>query len=107
MTGYFFSDEETQAGMQRISDQYNYVACPHTAIGIMGMQRYLNKTNNEVQGVALATAHPAKFKPLVEEILIRPVDVPDRLAILADRPKQSIRIPANYDAFRESLLQHL
>ncbi len=107
MTGYFFDDEETRAGMQRIFDQYNYVACPHTAIGILGMQRYLNETNDKIHGVALATAHPAKFKPLVEEVLGRPVDVPDRLAVLAHRHKHSIRIPANYDAFRESLLQHV
>lgn len=107
MTGYFFDDDQTRAGMQQIFDQYDYVACPHTAIGIMGMQRYLSETTDTVQGVALATAHPAKFKPLVEEVLGRPVDVPDRLAVLSDRIKQSIRIPASYDAFRESLLQHV
>jgi len=107
MTGYFFDDDETRTGMQRIFQQYDYVTCPHTAIGIMGMQRYLTETKSDVQGVALATAHPAKFKPLVEAVLDRPVDVPDRLSILANRSKKSIRIPAIYDAFRESLLQHV
>ena len=106
MTGYFFDDDETRAGMQRIFDKYKYVTCPHTAIGIMGMDRFLVETNASVQGVALATAHPAKFKPLVEDVLKQPVEVPSRLAVLADQVKRSIRIPANYDAFRESLLQH-
>ncbi|QJW92057.1 threonine synthase [Spirosoma taeanense] len=105
MSGYFYNDEETRAGMKRIFDVYNYVACPHTAIGIMALEAYQKEKKQDVVGVSLATAHPAKFKPLVEEVLGRPVDVPERLAILADRPKQSIRIPAQYDAFKESLLQ--
>lgn len=105
VSGYFFDDESTRAGMFRLYEQYQYVACPHTTIGIMGAERYVRETGNDVVSVSLATAHPAKFKPLVEEVLGQPVDVPARLAVLADRPKQSIRIPAQYEAFRESLLQ--
>lgn len=105
VSGYFYDDAETQAGMKRIDDIYGYVACPHTAIGIMGLEAYLTESKNDLHGIALATAHPAKFKPLVEEVLGKSVEVPHRLAVLADRPKQSIRIPAEYDAFKESLLQ--
>ena len=105
ISGYFYDDDETRQGMRQINEQLGYVACPHTAIGIMGLQAYLNETGKDVIGVALATAHPSKFKPLVEEILGQTVDVPDRLAILANRAKQSIQIPASYEAFKESLLQ--
>ena len=105
ISGYFYDDDQTRAGMEQIHDQFGYVACPHTAIGIMGLQAFLTETKQDVTGVALATAHPSKFKPLVEEVLGQPVGVPERLAILADRTKQSIRIPASYGAFRESLLQ--
>lgn len=104
VTGYFFDDDETRAGMRAIYQQYGYVSCPHTAIGIMGVQAYLAGRSDDCVGVALATAHPAKFKPLVEEILATPVDVPERLAILSHRIKQSIRIPADYEAFKESFL---
>ena len=105
VSGYFYDDDETRAGMRQIYDQYGYVSCPHTAIGIMGLQAYMNETKSDFMGVALATAHPSKFKPLVEAILNKPVEVPERLAILADRTKQSIHIPALYEAFKESLLQ--
>jgi threonine synthase len=104
VSGYFFDDDETRNGMRQIFDIYDYVSCPHTAIGILGLQAYLNTTQQEVTGVALATAHPSKFKPLVESALGVPVDVPERLKILANRPKKSIRIPSNYQAFRDSLL---
>ncbi|RZK33667.1 MAG: hypothetical protein EOO61_14930 [Hymenobacter sp.] len=56
-------------------------------------------------GVALATAHPAKFKPLVEEVIGQPIDVPERLAVMANKPKQSIQIGKEYESFREALLQ--
>ncbi|MFD2932139.1 threonine synthase [Spirosoma flavum] len=105
VSGYFFDDDETRAGMKRIHDQFGYVACPHTAIGIMGLQSYLNETQQDYVGVALATAHPSKFKPLVEEVLAQVVEVPERLEILAHRKKYSIVIPADYEAFKESFLQ--
>lgn len=105
MSGYFFDDDETRAGMKRIYQGYNYVSCPHTAIGIMGLENYLNSSNQDFTGVALATAHPSKFKPLVEEVLNIAVDVPERLSILSKRTKMSVQIPANYDAFKESFLQ--
>lgn len=104
VSGYFYDDDETRAGMKELFDRYGYVACPHTAIGILGLQAYLNDSGQDVVGVALATAHPSKFKPLVESVLGRSVDVPERLAVLADRQKQSTRIPAVYEAFKESLL---
>ncbi|AUD05669.1 threonine synthase [Spirosoma pollinicola] len=105
VSGYFYDDEETRAGMKRIYDQYNYVSCPHTAIGIMGLQDYMTDSQQDVMGISLATAHPSKFKPLVEEVLGHPVEVPERLAELAHRSKKSIPIPAEYEAFKESFLQ--
>ena len=104
VSGYFYDDNETQLGMKRIFDRYNYVSCPHTAIGIMGLQDYSVTINQDVVGVALATAHPSKFKPLVEAVLGTQVDVPTRLAVLAQRAKHSIQIPADFNSFKESLL---
>ncbi len=105
ITGYFFSDDETRIGIKQIYNQFDYVACPHTAIGIMGLEAYLKNSNKDYFGIALATAHPSKFKPLVEDVIGYPVHVPDRLAILSDKEKYSIKIPANYEAFRDSLVQ--
>ncbi|UHG91321.1 threonine synthase [Spirosoma oryzicola] len=105
VSGYFYDDDQTRAAMQQIYSQYGYVTCPHTAIGILGLQAYLSDSKHDYVGVALATAHPSKFKPLVEEVLRQPVEVPERLANLADRLKQSIQIPAQFEAFKDSFLQ--
>ncbi|GAB4031569.1 threonine synthase [Spirosoma gilvum] len=105
VSGYYFDDEQTRAGMKRFYETYGYVTCPHTAIGILGLQTYLNASATDKIGIALATAHPSKFKPLVERVLETPVEVPERLAVLAHRTKHSIQIPAQYEAFKESFLQ--
>lgn len=105
VSGYFYDDEETLAGMKQIYTSHDYLACPHTAIGIMGLQAYQRSVNNNVMGISLATAHPSKFKSLVDTTLGIDVDVPERLKTLADRPKNSVYIPAQYEAFREAFLR--
>jgi threonine synthase len=105
ISGYFFDDDETRTGIKRIYDEYDYVACPHTAIGVMGLEAYSKKSSQDYFGIALATAHPAKFKLLVEEVIGHSVDVPERLAILSQKEKHSIKISATYEVFKDSLLQ--
>ena len=104
ITGYSFNNEATLAGMKQIHESFNYVTCPHTAIGIMGLQAYQQTVDKDVMGISLATAHPSKFKPLVEKTLGINVDVPERLEVLAHRTKNSVHIPAQYEAFKESFL---
>ena len=105
VSGYFYDDDETRVGMKRIYEQFEYISCPHTAIGLMGLQDYMTDFKQDVMGISLATAHPSKFKPLVEEVIRHSVEVPKRLAELANRLKKSILIPADYEAFKESFLQ--
>lgn len=102
--GYYFTDDQTVDEMLKLRDVYNYVACPHTAVGLLGLESYQHLAVDNC-GIALATAHPAKFSPAVDEILGQAVDVPERLAVLANRTKQAIAIPGTFEAFKESLLQ--
>ncbi len=105
VSGYYFDDDETRTGMRQTYRDYNYVTCPHTAIGLLGLAAYRQQTGDyQSIGIALATAHPAKF-PVVEDILGVAVEIPERLAQLAHRPKRAMLIPAQYEAFREGLLQ--
>lgn len=104
ISGYFFDDTQTEQAMQQTFADFGYVACPHTAVGLLGLDSFQH-THVDNCGVVLATAHPAKFKPLVESVLGQAVEVPERLAILAKRTKQASPIPAEFQAFKESLLQ--
>ena len=102
--GYYFTDDQTVDEMIFLRDKYDYVACPHTAVGLLGLQSY-QQSHVDNCGIALVTAHPAKFSPAVDTIFGQAVEVPERLAVLSDREKQATAIPASFEAFKESLLQ--
>ena len=102
--GSYFTDDETINEMIHLRDAYNYIACPHTAVGLLGLESY-QQLRVDNCGIALATAHPAKFSPAVDTIFGQAVDVPERLAILSHRKKQATAIPGTFVALKESLLE--
>lgn len=103
--GCSFTDEDTKNEMKRTDNQYGYMLDPHGSVAIMGLNSYLNKYSSEkTNGVFLETAHPAKFKEVVEETLGKPLALPERLAVCMEKTKQSTRIGAEFAALRKSLL---
>ncbi|MCC6411651.1 MAG: threonine synthase [Saprospiraceae bacterium] len=104
--GYAFNDAQTEDAMQQVEKQFNYVMDPHTAIGHLALQSYLQDYPNH-QGVVLSTAHPAKFLPDVERILGHSIEVPNRLAELKHLPKQSVVMEVNYSTFKTWLLNNI
>ncbi len=59
------------------------------------------------RGIFLETAHPAKFKESVEEVIGKPVEIPERLAEFDKREKQSILMGTEYEGFKKYLLGRL
>lgn len=104
LSGYYFDDEQTRQTMADVYQQFNYVMCPHTAVGYQGLKSY-QQSNPDVCGIALATAHPAKFKELVESVIHTPVDIPPALEELMNRPKQSYKMKADFAELKDFLLQ--
>ena len=60
------TDAETVATIEKVFDQFGYLADPHTAVGIAIAEQY---QRDDVPMVAVATAHPAKFVEAVEQAL--------------------------------------
>ncbi|BDX05780.1 threonine synthase [Planctobacterium marinum] len=92
-------EEYTQVAMRQLMKD-GYVSEPHAAIAYKSLKR--NLTETEV-GVFLGTAHPAKFKETVENVLGQPISLPQPLAECAGKETLS----ANKDASYESLKAHL
>ncbi|HYH55060.1 MAG TPA: threonine synthase, partial [Anseongella sp.] len=105
LTGYAFSDEETRAAIRKVHARHGYVMDPHGAVAFLGLHAYM-QDKRELNGIFLETAHPAKFRDIVEEVLQKAVPVPGRLAECLEKPKSSIRIKPGLDALREILLGH-
>jgi threonine synthase len=89
--GFRLDDAGTEGEIARLHDLVDYLADPHTAIGIAAAQA--NPPGHGVATVAMATAHPAKFPEAIERATgIRPI-LPPRLADLFDREERFTVLP--------------
>ena len=103
IVGFAYDDERTKAAMREVFAKYNYVIDPHGAVGYLALKEY--QRQNDVVGVVLETAHPAKFLDDVEQILGQNIEIPERLASLADKKKEAISIDIDFEPFKKWLLQ--
>jgi threonine synthase len=99
--GYAYSDEETRQILLTMFEQHRYILDPHGAVGYLAVREY-QKNSPPSTCIFLETAHPAKFKDVVEQ-QIGSIEIPDRLQELSDKQKKSIKIPADYDVFQQWL----
>ena len=95
------SDAQTRDALKRLH-QLDYLCEPHGAIAwdLLGEQL----AEDEV-GVFLCTAHPAKFKESVDEILGLDVPLPGPLAKHAALPLLSVNLPAEFARLRAFLVE--
>lgn len=103
ISGYAFSDDETRKAMQYIERSSGYILDPHGAIGYLGLKAY--QRTNPSTGVFLETAHPGKFKEVVEETLHHTIELPQRLMDLRRKKKQTIKLSAQFDDMKEFLIR--
>ncbi len=102
VVSYYFKDEENKAAMQEVNRSKNYMMDPHGAIGYLGLKKCL-KENNSVTGIFLETAHPGKFKEVVEQALGTDIKLPQRLEDFITRTKQSIKVSSHFNDFKSLL----
>ena len=94
------SDEQTRAAMRELAAE-GYISEPHAAIAWRMLRDQLRDGE---YGLFLGTAHPAKFKESVDEILQKELPLPVELAERADLPLLSDNLPADFAALKEYLL---
>jgi threonine synthase len=105
--GYSFTDDETRAAMRHVNSFSEYVLDPHGAVGYLGLKKYMKETDADVCGVFLETAHPAKFKEVVDETLQIDLQIPEALQAFMKNEKKSIPLAADFEGFKKFLLAHL
>lgn len=103
ISGFRYTDDQTKGAVQEMFQKYNYTSDPHGAVGYLAAKAYQEKYPN-TRTIILETAHPSKFKNDVEDILSIKIDVPDRLATLANKDKTAIKTANNYQAFKNWLI---
>lgn len=101
ISGATYPDERIRQTMQDCHRTTGYVLDPHGACGYQALKEQL--ADNEV-GVFLETAHPAKFKEKVDDILGIDIDIPQRLQDFMRGTKQSVKLSNDFEAFKRFLM---
>lgn len=102
--GYSFTDKETSDAMRNVYANSNYVLDPHGAVGYLGLKKYLRDSNAQATGIFLETAHPSKFKEVVDDTLGRPIDIHPKLLEFMKRKKETIKATADFAEFKGFLM---
>ena len=84
--GFALDDAGTEAEIGRLWRTAGYLADPHTAIGVAAARA--RAPGRGVPMIAAATAHPAKFAPVVMRACGVSPTLPARLADLYERPER-------------------
>jgi len=104
VVGFAYDDARVTAEIGQVYRRYGYVLDPHSAIAWLALQEQLER-DPKAHGVFLATAHPAKFREIVEPAIGRSIEMPRVLADAIARPRRALTMPADYaalDAFLRS-----
>ncbi len=105
--GYSYNDEETLEAIKFINDNYNYVACPHTAIAWQALRDYQHDNYKaDTAGVFLSTAHPCKFPDVFPKTIAGKIDVPEQVKALVAADKKATALGKDFDGFKKYLLEN-
>ena len=102
ISGATYSDEQIKETMRQCYSETGYILDPHGACGYRALQEGLRE--GEV-GVFCETAHPAKFKEKVDDILGIDIEIPERLAAFMRGEKQSVPMSKDFADFKQYLLE--
>ena len=102
ISGATYSDEQIKETMRKCYKETGYILDPHGACGYRALEEQLQP--GEI-GIFCETAHPAKFKEKVDDILGIDVEIPERLAAFMKGEKQSVPMTKDFADFKAYLLK--
>ncbi|HIB04594.1 MAG TPA: threonine synthase [Candidatus Marinimicrobia bacterium] len=104
ISSWCFSDETTRHAIQTTKKKSSYLVDPHTAVGILGLEKYRKETQSISKGIILSTAHPGKFAEAIEPIIGEKTALPKSLQLALKKKKVAIQMSNQFLDFKEFLL---
>ena len=102
-----YTDDAVRSTIRQVFEDRGYLLDPHSAIAYRGLKDYLKESRlagrSGQAGIFLATAHPAKFREIVEPVIGRAIEMPAPLAEALAKPPAILRMPASLDAVAAAL----
>lgn len=102
ISGATYKDEQIRDTMRQCHKETGYVLDPHGACGYQALKDLLQPGE---YGVFCETAHPAKFKEKVDNILSTDIEIPARLQAFMKGTKQSVEMSKDFADFKAYLLK--
>jgi threonine synthase len=103
LKGEMVDEEYTQLAMRQLA-QLGYTSEPHAALAYRAVSHDLE--DGEI-GLFLGTAHPAKFRETVENVLGNPISLPKPLADVAGEDSLAAELPASYASLKAHMMKLL
>ncbi|WP_154222709.1 threonine synthase [Marinicella rhabdoformis] len=101
LNGVSVTESQTAEAMKQMQQQ-GYISEPHAAVAYHGLNQSLVEGET---GLFLGTAHPAKFKSSVEDILSIELPLPAEIDAVKDKADLSVSMKADIDALKTYLLR--
>ena len=95
--GFACSDDEILAAINKVYERYDYLSDPHSAVGYLASKHY------NVNGFWLSTAHAAKFSEITQMATMQSAPIPERLALMMQRPRNFTPMEAEDDVLADYL----
>jgi threonine synthase len=111
LTAISVDDDTTRQTIKDVHEKFHYTLDPHGAVGYFALSEYLQESDNgetpEIDGggIFLETAHPVKFPETVEQTTNSKIKVPASVEPLLARQKQSTKMDASFQQFKEWLMR--
>ncbi|MCG9720084.1 threonine synthase [Shewanella sp. Isolate7] len=103
LVGVGLSEQDTVEALDELY-RGGYLSEPHAAIAAKALSLTMSA---DEQGIFLGTAHPAKFKEVVEEALNIELELPPELQAVQDKPILSAELPADFARLKDHLFEVL
>jgi threonine synthase len=103
IVGCAYDDARIVREIGEVYRRHEYLLDPHSAVAWLALQDVL-ATAPDAQGVFVATAHPGKFREIVEPAIGRSVPLPRPLQEALGRPRHSISMDVDYATLRKFIL---
>lgn len=97
------SDEEIRSTIQRVARDFGFVICPHTATAVAVALNKLHPFN----GIIVSTAHPGKFREVVEPLVSAEVPLPESLRQIFNVSPQFQVVSPKVESIKEIISQQL
>ncbi len=103
-TAYRFNDDETTKMIRDLYNDTDYIADPHSIIGIGAANKYSSKTDFPI--ISLATAHPAKFPEAIDSAISTPPTTPEKLSKLDELKEAFTVLPNDIDIVKKFIQEN-